>query len=382
MWMLQDVVDNDALPGRGGRPARADANADFQSIDRGVVKIRQAWSDTLAETFALAIQQQDAANHVGFELLHPAHNAFEYVLERSASGQQLQRLAAKLFILLGQFALGDIATNAQCPDNLPVAIVLGNVAHMVEAHFAAGVWYLEFQFAGNPRRDGPLDYALMGGCCVVAGKGFGKRFSQYRQEFRRDVGHHRRIHIYRPCMQVVANQIGRHVFRQSAEFPFALPQNAVVAFALQFGSGTGRDELQDLRDLRFVAQGFAIQHGNHAYRMADRVPQREAGVTFGAHCYQQLSSGEHLLHPLRIETESPPHDVFAWRALDNVVHVRSDNTIGIRRNRLRDARVFGESADEDIIHAQGLAQVFHQRVEEVLGAIHPSALRYKVQSIL
>ena len=96
--MRLDVVDNDALPGRGGRPARADANADFQSIDRCVIEIRQAWRDTLAETFALAIQQQDAANHLGIELLHAAHNTFEHVLERSASGQQLQRLAAKLFI--------------------------------------------------------------------------------------------------------------------------------------------------------------------------------------------------------------------------------------------------------------------------------------------
>ena len=107
--MRHDVLDNDTLPGRGSRPATADANADFQSVDRRVVELRQAWRDTLAETFAPAIQQQDAADHLGLDLLHAADNGFEYAPERNASSQQLQRVAAKLFIPLGQLALGDVA---------------------------------------------------------------------------------------------------------------------------------------------------------------------------------------------------------------------------------------------------------------------------------
>ena len=106
--MRRDVVNDDARSGKGGRSTRASTDADFNAVDGRVIEVRQAGCHRLAEMPAFAIEQQDAAQHCGMKLLHAPHDSSENAGEWITSGQQLQHIAAKLFVLSGLLALGDV----------------------------------------------------------------------------------------------------------------------------------------------------------------------------------------------------------------------------------------------------------------------------------
>ena len=106
--MRRYVVNEDAVASESGSSAGADAGADFKAVDRRVIEIRQAGRHAIAKAFAFTVEQEDTAKHPGIELLHALHNGFKNSGERCISRQQFQNTAAKLFVLLGLLAPGDV----------------------------------------------------------------------------------------------------------------------------------------------------------------------------------------------------------------------------------------------------------------------------------
>ena len=107
--MVLDVFDDDALAGKGGGAAGADADADFHPVERSVEKIGQAGSCAGQKMLALTVEQRDAAQHAGALLLHAAHDGFQNGGKRRAMRQQFQDMVAGLFALFGLFAGGSVA---------------------------------------------------------------------------------------------------------------------------------------------------------------------------------------------------------------------------------------------------------------------------------
>ncbi len=97
-WPVKAAVPKDATP----MPISMPSNA-------VVIRIGQAGRRAGHKVSALAVEQQDAAQHVRLLLLHAQHDGLQYRGQRRAMGQQFQHMIAVLFALLGKFALGEVA---------------------------------------------------------------------------------------------------------------------------------------------------------------------------------------------------------------------------------------------------------------------------------
>jgi hypothetical protein len=107
--MALDVLDDDALAGECGGAERRHPDADLDAVERSVIRIGQAGRRAGHKISALAVEQQDAAQHVRLLLLHAPHDGLQYRSQRRAPGQQFQHMVAVLFALLGKPALGEVA---------------------------------------------------------------------------------------------------------------------------------------------------------------------------------------------------------------------------------------------------------------------------------
>ena len=103
------VFDNNTLAGEGGGAERSGSYTNPESVDRIIVKIRQAGCRAVQQVHAIVVNKHDAAQYVWLFLLHASHNGFKYRCKRCSPGQQLQYMVADLFALLGLFAHGKVA---------------------------------------------------------------------------------------------------------------------------------------------------------------------------------------------------------------------------------------------------------------------------------
>ena len=103
----RDVLDDHALAGKGGRAARPGTHSDGKSVESFVVEVRQAGCDAAFEPFPIVVEQQDAAQHRGIQLLHTKHQCLKNVWKRLASGQHFKDMAAELIVPFGAFCLAD-----------------------------------------------------------------------------------------------------------------------------------------------------------------------------------------------------------------------------------------------------------------------------------
>ncbi|MCJ7420764.1 hypothetical protein L8951_02920 [Sphingomicrobium astaxanthinifaciens] len=82
--VLLDVDDMDRAAPRRRRPARADALADRDPVDRGVIVIGQAWRGAVPQVFAVVRQQQHRGQHRGILGLDRAQEVLEHGVDRVA----------------------------------------------------------------------------------------------------------------------------------------------------------------------------------------------------------------------------------------------------------------------------------------------------------
>ena len=107
-----DVLDDDAFAGERGRAAGADADADLQALDGGVVEIGQAGRDAVAEPLAVAVELLHAAQHGRVQLLDAGDHRGQDVRQRGAAGQHFEDVAAEALVVLDLLALADVGDHA------------------------------------------------------------------------------------------------------------------------------------------------------------------------------------------------------------------------------------------------------------------------------
>ena len=79
------------------------------------------------------------------------------------------------------------------------------------------------------------------------------------------------------ALPVVANDVVRRVFRQTAELLFMQAQLPIAFGPLQLGGCTGGDDLQQLHDRGFLPEGCTIHDGDPSNGLSGGVVQGETG---------------------------------------------------------------------------------------------------------